>query len=204
MQDRVVIITGGGTGIGRAAALQFAQAGASIVVVGRRATPLEGVASVSDRIVPIVADIQQEPDIRDIVHSTTKRVVTLSPSPDLRVPRAALNLKAGGVNGSTTLEAAERQRMIRVLQASRSQTASKFPFHWWGVNPALSGRHQLNGPPGPHSVEEGNRDASDARDANPRGYANRTRSASFPTDGNKIMTQFGRSGVGRPLGAAAR
>lgn len=73
MQDRVVIITGGGTGIGRAAALQFAQAGASIVVVGRRATPLEEVASVSDRIVPIVADIQQEPAIRDIVHSATKR-----------------------------------------------------------------------------------------------------------------------------------
>jgi NAD(P)-dependent dehydrogenase (short-subunit alcohol dehydrogenase family) len=73
MQDRVVIITGGGTGIGRAAALQFAQAGASIVVVGRRATPLEEVASVSDRIVPIVADIQHEPDIREIVHSATKR-----------------------------------------------------------------------------------------------------------------------------------
>jgi NAD(P)-dependent dehydrogenase (short-subunit alcohol dehydrogenase family) len=73
MQDRVVIITGGGTGIGRAAALQFAQAGASIVVVGRRATSLEEVASVSDRIVPIVADIQQEPAIRDIVHSATKR-----------------------------------------------------------------------------------------------------------------------------------
>jgi len=68
-----VIITGGGTGIGRAAALQFAQAGASIVVVGRRATPLEEVASVSDRIVPIVADIQHEPDIREIVHSATKR-----------------------------------------------------------------------------------------------------------------------------------
>jgi hypothetical protein len=53
------------------------------------------------------------------------------------------------------------------------QTASKFPFHWWGVNPALSGRHQLNGPPGPHSVEEGDLDASDARDANPQGCANR-------------------------------
>jgi NAD(P)-dependent dehydrogenase (short-subunit alcohol dehydrogenase family) len=73
MQDRVVIMTEGGTGIGRAAALQFAQAGASIVVVGRRATPLEDVASVSDRLVPIVADIQHEPDIRDIVHSATKR-----------------------------------------------------------------------------------------------------------------------------------
>jgi transcriptional regulator with PAS, ATPase and Fis domain len=40
-----------------------------------------------------------------------EHVVTLSPSPDLRVPRAVLNLKAGEVNGSTTLEAAERQRM---------------------------------------------------------------------------------------------
>ena len=73
MQDRVVIITGGGTGIGRAAALQFAQAGASIVVVGRRAPPLEEAARVSDRIVPLVADIQHEPDIREIVQSATKR-----------------------------------------------------------------------------------------------------------------------------------
>jgi NAD(P)-dependent dehydrogenase (short-subunit alcohol dehydrogenase family) len=39
MHDRVVIMTGGGTGIGRAAALQCAQAEASSVVVGRRATP---------------------------------------------------------------------------------------------------------------------------------------------------------------------
>jgi NAD(P)-dependent dehydrogenase (short-subunit alcohol dehydrogenase family) len=73
MQDRVVIITGGGTGIGRATALQFAQAGAWILVVGRRATPLEEVASVSDRIVPLVADIQHEPDIGEIVQSATKR-----------------------------------------------------------------------------------------------------------------------------------
>jgi NAD(P)-dependent dehydrogenase (short-subunit alcohol dehydrogenase family) len=73
MQDRVVIITGGGTGIGRATALQFAQAGAWILIVGRRATPLEEVASVSDRIVPLVADIQHEPDIGEIVQSATKR-----------------------------------------------------------------------------------------------------------------------------------
>lgn len=73
MQDRVVIITGGGTGIGRATALQFAQAGAWILIVGRRATPLEEVARVSDRIVPLVADIQHEPDIGEIVQSATKR-----------------------------------------------------------------------------------------------------------------------------------
>jgi transcriptional regulator with PAS, ATPase and Fis domain len=48
--------------------------------------------------------------VRELEH-VIEHVVTLSPSPDLRIPRAALTLKAGGVNGSTTLEAAERQRM---------------------------------------------------------------------------------------------
>jgi transcriptional regulator with PAS, ATPase and Fis domain len=61
--------------------------------------------------------------VRELEH-VIEHVVTLSPSPDLRIPRAALNLKAGGVNGSTTLEAAERQRMLRVLQASRSGVGS--------------------------------------------------------------------------------
>jgi hypothetical protein len=36
----------------------------------------------------------------------------------------------------------------------RNQTASKFSFRWWGVNPTLSGKHQLHRPLGPHSTEE--------------------------------------------------
>jgi NAD(P)-dependent dehydrogenase (short-subunit alcohol dehydrogenase family) len=44
-QDRVVLITGGGAGIGRAAALQFADLGARVVVTGRRAAPLEVLAT---------------------------------------------------------------------------------------------------------------------------------------------------------------
>ena len=39
------------------------------------------------------------------------------------------------------------------------QTASKFPFRWWGMNSTLSGRHQLNGQLRPHSAEEGPLDA---------------------------------------------
>lgn len=40
LQDAVVIITGGGTGIGRATALLFAERGARVVVCGRRSEPL--------------------------------------------------------------------------------------------------------------------------------------------------------------------
>lgn len=46
LQGKVAIITGAGTGIGRETALMFAQAGAELVLAGRRLEPLEEVAGV--------------------------------------------------------------------------------------------------------------------------------------------------------------
>src|SRR5438309_3543465 len=43
-QGRVVVITGSGTGIGKAIAVKFAENGASIVILGRRKEPLEETA----------------------------------------------------------------------------------------------------------------------------------------------------------------
>lgn len=66
MNDRVALITGGGTGIGREAAIQLAQVGFYVAVVGRRLAPLEETASQSDRIIPIAADILEQSE-RDLV-----------------------------------------------------------------------------------------------------------------------------------------
>jgi len=44
VEDRVAVITGGGTGIGRGAALVLAQHGADVVLAGRRGGPLESTA----------------------------------------------------------------------------------------------------------------------------------------------------------------
>lgn len=52
---KVVVITGGGTGIGAATAERFAAEGAHVVVVGRRREPLEAVARAIG-VVPLVAD----------------------------------------------------------------------------------------------------------------------------------------------------
>ena len=45
MNDRVALITGGGTGIGAATARLFAEAGAAVCVTGRRQAPLDEVVA---------------------------------------------------------------------------------------------------------------------------------------------------------------
>ncbi|WP_405163687.1 SDR family oxidoreductase [Nocardia sp. NBC_01499] len=76
--EQHILVTGGGTGIGRAAALAFAEQGAaSVTITGRRSEPLEEVAALHPAVVPVVADVATEAGTDAIVAAVQARGGTL-------------------------------------------------------------------------------------------------------------------------------
>ena len=74
LTDRAAIVTGGGTGIGRACALALAAQGADIVLAGRRIAPLDATAAdieaVGRRAVAHVCDITDKAQAQHLVDTT--------------------------------------------------------------------------------------------------------------------------------------
>ncbi len=103
MSSPVVLITGALTGIGRAAAIIFAQEGAHIVVSGRRdkqgqelVAELQGLGA---EAIFVRTDVRNEDDVRNLVDQTVKRFGRL----DIAVNNAGTE----GVPGLVTDQTAE-------------------------------------------------------------------------------------------------
>ncbi|KAA0697632.1 SDR family NAD(P)-dependent oxidoreductase [Neorhizobium sp. P12A] len=62
LKDKVVIVTGGSSGIGRATAIALVAQGASVLITGRREAPLQEVRAAYPSIATIVADVSLPDD----------------------------------------------------------------------------------------------------------------------------------------------
>jgi citronellol/citronellal dehydrogenase len=75
LDGQVTIVSGGGSGLGRASALELAACGATVVVCGRRSEPLEETASMGEggRVEAVTCDIREENEVADLVDGVLER-----------------------------------------------------------------------------------------------------------------------------------
>jgi len=75
LNGQVAIVSGGGTGLGRASALELAACGASVVVCGRRREPLEETAARAEggRCEAFECDIREEEEVDALVDRVLER-----------------------------------------------------------------------------------------------------------------------------------
>ncbi len=75
LAGKVAIVSGAGSGIGRATALEFARLGAKVVICGRRIEPLEQTAAMCGPglIDPVVCDIREEDQVDALVDGALAR-----------------------------------------------------------------------------------------------------------------------------------
>ena len=108
LSGRTALVTGGGTGIGRAITLKLAELGAQVFILGRTAETLEQTAGMAPagRVLPIVADVREG----DQVDAALDRILQETPGIDILVnnaggqfPSPAEKISANGFRAVTRL-----------------------------------------------------------------------------------------------------
>jgi len=94
IEDKVAIVTGGGVGIGKSIALEFARAGADVVIASRKLENLEPVTAeirkLGRRSFCVALDVRQEDQVKGLVERTVKEMGRL----DVMVNNAGASFRA--------------------------------------------------------------------------------------------------------------
>lgn len=141
---RVALVTGGGSGIGRAIALRYAAGGGSVVVLGRRLEPLEETARMVERYGVSAAAVSCDVRDADAVSAAVDGVVTDHGRLDALVNNAAGNftcpaedLSPGGwravvdivLNGTFYASRAAAQHMLAAGEGAILNVIASYAWH---------------------------------------------------------------------------
>ena len=92
--DKVVIITGASSGIGRALVYEFAGKGASVVAAARSSQKLQDISkdlkAKNVEILPVVTDVSKEEDCKRLIDSTVKKFGRI----DVLINNAGISMRA--------------------------------------------------------------------------------------------------------------
>jgi NAD(P)-dependent dehydrogenase (short-subunit alcohol dehydrogenase family) len=121
LHDKVAVVTGAGTGIGRATARMLAAEGARVVAVGRRPGPLAETAAGHDRVHPLPIDITEDGAAEEIVRVAAEEHGGL----DVLVNNAAIvgNGALGGLTRAIMAPQLETNLIAPILLAQAALTA---------------------------------------------------------------------------------
>lgn len=73
LDGKVAIVTGGGSGIGKAIAVRYAKKGAHIVIVGRREAVLKETAALDDKISYVAGDITKDEVVEHVMETVKEK-----------------------------------------------------------------------------------------------------------------------------------
>jgi len=94
MKDKVVIITGGSSGIGKALAERFGEEGSKVVITGRRKEQLQSVATTLKEkgidVLPVVADASIESECAQVVNAAIETYGRI----DVLINNAGISMRA--------------------------------------------------------------------------------------------------------------
>ena len=100
-EGKVALVTGGGTGIGRAVARELVRTGAQVAICGRREAPLTAVqAELGDPCLAVQADIREPAEVEGLVEQTLERfgridVLVNNAGGQFLAPAEEISLKGG-------------------------------------------------------------------------------------------------------------
>lgn len=81
LKDKVGIVTGAGSGIGKAVALQFMRSGANVVLVGRRKSKLDAaikeIETYKTNVITIECDVSKARDVEEMANKTIEHFGTV-------------------------------------------------------------------------------------------------------------------------------